>query len=225
MEWCTNVSIVSSCASMVTESTFMRSLAESLGVPLPTLPPLASTSIITGTGTSTSINGHSEDTTIGGPGSPWNDEEEKRFYTDLPDLRGEVPGSLLKQLDEAAAESGGNDGGDEVPAAERIVDLDRTGTGEDAREPDDGMAPAPAAQLAALLSRLPDLSNRDAIDKVAVEFTFLNSKAARRRLVKVVTGVPRTRQDLIPYYARLVATLNKYMPDVGAITVATVSRL
>lgn len=84
------------------------------------------------------------------------------------------------------------------------------------------MAPAPAAQLAALLARLPDLSNRDAIDKVAVDFTFLNSKAARRRLVKVLTGVPRNRQDLIPYYARLIATLNRYMPDVGATAVATV---
>jgi regulator of nonsense transcripts 2 len=87
------------------------------------------------------------------------------------------------------------------------------------------MAPAPAAQLAALLARLPDLSNRDAIDKVAVEFTFLNSKAARRRLVKVLTGVPRTRQDLIPYYARLIATLNRYMPDVGSTAVATVSQV
>lgn len=52
-------------------------------------------------------------------------------------------------------------------------------------EADDGLAPQPAAQLTALLSRLPDLSNRDAIDRVAVDFTFLNSKPARRRLVKV----------------------------------------
>lgn len=47
------------------------------------------------------------------------------------------------------------------------------------------MAAAPAAQLATLLARLPELCNRDAIDKAAVDFTFLNSKAARRRLVKV----------------------------------------
>jgi hypothetical protein len=53
------------------------------------------------------------------------------------------------------------------------------------REHDDDIAPAPAAQLAALFAKLPDLSNRDAIDKAAVEFTFLNSKGARRRLVKV----------------------------------------
>ena len=52
-------------------------------------------------------------------------------------------------------------------------------------ELNDGIAPAPAAQLSALFSRLPDMSSRQSIDKAAVEFTFLNSKAARRRLIKV----------------------------------------
>lgn len=85
------------------------SLAESLALPLPTLPPLASTSIITGTGTSNLNTSQSEDTSIGGPGSPWNDEEEKRFYTDLPDLRGEVPGALLKQNDGPAGDASGAD--------------------------------------------------------------------------------------------------------------------
>lgn len=203
--------------------TRIYSLAESLNVPLPTLPPLASTSIITGTGTSLAAT-QGDDTSVGGPGSPWNDEEEKRFYTDLPDLRGEVPGALLSQSqgDSSAAEAVGVDSGDEQNSTDRYIDTEMQGPVDDTKEQEDGMAPAPAAQLAALLARLPDLSNRDAIDKVAVEFTFLNSKAARRRLVKVVTGVPRTRQDLIPYYARLVATLNKYMPDVGSTTVAAV---
>lgn len=31
----------------------------------------------------------------GSAGSLWADDEERRFYTDLLDLRGEVPGSLL----------------------------------------------------------------------------------------------------------------------------------
>lgn len=47
------------------------------------------------------------------------------------------------------------------------------------------MAPAPAAQLSALLAKLPDMNNKQMIDKAAVDFAFLNSKAARRRLVKV----------------------------------------
>jgi regulator of nonsense transcripts 2 len=83
----------------------MHSLAESLALPLPTLPPLASTSIVTGTGTSTLAAMGNEDSSVGGSGSPWNDEEEKRFYVDLPDLRGEVPGALLKQAEEASADT------------------------------------------------------------------------------------------------------------------------
>lgn len=91
----------------------LHSLAESLAIALPTLPPLASTSVITGTGTSLgALQG--EDSSIGGPGSPWNDEEEKRFYTDLPDLRGEVPGALLKANDDAIGETSAIGNGDDT---------------------------------------------------------------------------------------------------------------
>jgi hypothetical protein len=43
----------------------------------------------------------------------------------------------------------------------------------------------PSQLLTALLARLPDCTNRTLIDQAAVDFTFLNSKAARKRLVKV----------------------------------------
>lgn len=39
--------------------------------------------------------------------------------------------------------------------------------------------------LTALLARLPDATNCVMIDQVAVDFAFLNSKAARKRLVRV----------------------------------------
>lgn len=43
----------------------------------------------------------------------------------------------------------------------------------------------PSQLLTALLARLPDATNRTLIDQAAVDFAFLNSKAARKRLVKV----------------------------------------
>ena len=46
-------------------------------------------------------------------------------------------------------------------------------------------AKGPSQLLTALLARLPDATNRAGIDQVALEFTLLNSKAARKRLVKV----------------------------------------
>lgn len=43
----------------------------------------------------------------------------------------------------------------------------------------------PSQMLTALLARLPDATNRVMIDQVAVDFAFLNSKAARKRLIRV----------------------------------------
>lgn len=84
------------------------------------------------------------------------------------------------------------------------------GTGEE------GMATGPAARLNALFAALPETGNRDTVDRLATEFAFLNSKPARKRLVKFIAAVPKQRTDLLPFYARFVATLDGYMPDVGA---------
>ena len=45
--------------------------------------------------------------------------------------------------------------------------------------------PSQLAQLDGLIARLPTLGNRDLIDSAAVEFCYVNSKNARKRLVKV----------------------------------------
>lgn len=52
-------------------------------------------------------------------------------------------------------------------------------------EPETTTGTGPAAQLTALLARLTDASSKTMIDAIAIEFAFLNSKAARKRLVKV----------------------------------------
>jgi len=43
----------------------------------------------------------------------------------------------------------------------------------------------PSQLLTALLVRLQDATNRGLIDQTAIDFAFLNSKAARKRLIKV----------------------------------------
>jgi hypothetical protein len=47
----------------------------------------------------------------------------------------------------------------------------------------------PSQLLTALLARLPDCTNRTLIDQAIVNFAFLNSKAAQKRLVKVSTAL------------------------------------
>lgn len=75
----------------------MDSLAEVLGLAPPDLPSATSTSASsTGGVTSTGVSSFPTDSgALYGPASKWADEEEKRFYEDLVDLKDEVPGVFL----------------------------------------------------------------------------------------------------------------------------------
>jgi regulator of nonsense transcripts 2 len=142
----------------------------------------------------------------------WEDEDERRFYENLVDLKGKVPGMLLEDGKKKKADTdeqvGKKNDSNDSPA-----DANATGPKED----DQSTAIANktiGAQVDALLARLSDLTNKDLIDQAAIDFCFLNSKASRNRLIKTVQEVPKGRSDLLPSYSRLVATLGKYMPDV-----------
>ncbi|KAI9278600.1 armadillo-type protein [Phascolomyces articulosus] len=80
--------------------------------------------------------------------------------------------------------------------------------------------PSQLAQLDGLIARLPTLGNRDLIDSAAVEFCYVNSKNARKRLVKALLNVPRQRVDLLPYYSRLIAILSQYFSDISEMVLA-----
>ncbi|KAG9231221.1 armadillo-type protein [Amylocarpus encephaloides] len=140
----------------------------------------------------------------------WEDEDERRFYENLVDLKGKVPGMLLEDGKKKKTD---NDDkvGKRVEVSESPVEPTKTN--------EDDLSTAIAnktvgAQVDALLARLPDLTNKELIDQAAIDFCFLNSKASRNRLIKAVQEIPKGRSDLLPSYSRLVATLGKYMPDV-----------
>ncbi|KAI1756642.1 MIF4G domain-containing protein [Xylaria castorea] len=141
----------------------------------------------------------------------WEDEEERRFYENLVDLKGKVPGILL--------EDGKKKKTDVDEAVGKRIDPTDTTDNSKAAEVNDDQSTAIAnktigAQVDVLLTRLPDLASKDATDDTAIEFCFLNSKASRNRLIKGLTEVPKGRTDLLPYWARLIATLGRYMPDI-----------
>ena len=55
------------------------------------------------------------------------------------------------------------------------------------------------------------------IDSAAVNFcTNLNTKQNRKKLVRALFNVPRTRLDLLPFFARLVRALSPVMPHVSS---------
>ena len=146
-----------------------------------------------------------------GPGI-WEDEEERRFYENLVDLKGKVPGILLEEVKKKKA--------DESEQVGRKIDPAEAAEAAKAAEAaadDQSISIANktiGAQVDALLVRLPELISKDAIDQMAIDFCFLNSKASRNRLIKALTDVPKGRTDLLPNWARLVATLGQYMPDI-----------
>ncbi|WVF65338.1 hypothetical protein IAT40_000064 [Kwoniella sp. CBS 6097] len=259
-------------------TTGVQTLADLLGLTPPVLPTAAS---LSKSGLQIVESASSFTVRDDGPiaGGIWDDEEERRFYEDLIDLKEVVPSGLLgiKESKGKATEEGvnGEDGhgreGEEerklaaqkveeedirrqleqmdldsdapsteesqVPAAESQemtrtdtastvgaaavsepkadVDLERPAHVDASATEDDGLQSGPAARLTALFAALPEANNREVVDKLAIEFAFLNSKAARKRLVNFIGEVPKQRTDLLPHYARFLATLDKYMPDVS----------
>ncbi|KZT65935.1 ARM repeat-containing protein [Daedalea quercina L-15889] len=238
-----------------------QTLSELLYLPMPVLKTASqkSESILIGANTGVSVPGGDVESVTGGK---WEDEEERRFFEEIPDLKDYVPRSVLglegeadetteadkekekervqeevRKLDEELAGLGVSEEGQtnrDVPAAQEDTGPkhDEDEDEDDAPTPTAGtpktsppstpqLAPqGPSQMLTALLARLPDATNRTMIDQAAVDFAFLNSKAARKRLVKFMSQVPKSRTDLLPHYSRLIATLNKYMPDIGQDIVA-----
>ncbi|PLW26434.1 hypothetical protein PCANC_23985 [Puccinia coronata f. sp. avenae] len=226
------------------------SLAETLSLSPPTLPgpdTASSSNAITGTGLSSNFGAGASELGI------WSDEEEKKFYEDLPDLKDEVPTMLLGLSADSKKENEGkadqDDAENETNGAQtkleeemEKLEMKDMSTMPDAHaEPGelktaeqdelkqtssslaataapisstDTLASGPAARLTALFTRLDEVYNSDALDKIAVEFAYLNSKAARNRLIKHLSGLNKNRTDLIRYYARMLAIISKYMPDV-----------
>ncbi|KAF8200931.1 transcription factor [Pholiota molesta] len=225
-----------------------QSLSELLYLPLPSLPTASqkSDSILIGSNAG-NLNGDSDE--IMATGGKWEDEEERRFFEDVQDLKDFVPSSVLgvEEPDEASkdverdrAEKEKEEVRKLEEELEKLNDTEPNGElkseqeeEEDVPTPTPGtpraqtpplspqLAPqGPSQLLTALLVRLPDATNRALIDQAAIDFAFLNSKAARKRLVRFMSQVPKNRTDLLPHYSRLVATLNKYMPDIGTEVVA-----
>jgi regulator of nonsense transcripts 2 len=151
-----------------------------------------------------------------GPGI-WEDEDERRFYENLIDLKDRVPGILLedtKKKNVDTNEQVGKRVESKTEAAEKeALEVTKAADGDDQSTAIANKSVG--TQVDAVLARLPELNTKDSVDQTAIDFCFLNSKASRNRLIKAVQDIPKGRSDLLPIYSRLIATLSKYMPDVA----------
>ncbi|KAL5117824.1 mRNA decay protein [Pleosporales sp. CAS-2024a] len=152
-----------------------------------------------------------------GPGI-WEDEDERRFYENLIDLKDRVPSILLEDAKKKKPDVDEQVGKKIEPKTEVNSTPDPVADAKAAEAEDQSTAIANksvGAQVDAILARLPELNTKDAVDQTAMDFCFLNSKASRNRLIKAVQEIPKGRSDLLPIYSRLIATLGRYMPDVS----------
>jgi regulator of nonsense transcripts 2 len=146
----------------------------------------------------------------------WEDEEERRFYENLVDLKGKVPAMLLEdgKKKKSEAEEAGKKKPDGEPADSTAEPVDDTSVAETDDQSTAIASKSVGAQVDSLLAKLPELQTKDQVDQFALDFCWVNSKASRNRLVKAVSDIPKGRIDLLPLYSRLVATLGQYLPDI-----------
>eukprot|EP01125_Pyxidicula_operculata_P019478 TRINITY_DN7077_c0_g3_i5.p1 TRINITY_DN7077_c0_g3~~TRINITY_DN7077_c0_g3_i5.p1 ORF type:complete len:1281 (+),score=421.17 TRINITY_DN7077_c0_g3_i5:575-3844(+) len=142
----------------------------------------------------------------------WDDEGMRQFYEDLVDLSTRVPPVLLGISNDDKKEEEEQEKKktkiDERPIPGAPVDDDK----------DDNEYPQ-QDRLSELFTRLESCMNIDKIDSAAVDFCYFNNKGNRKKLVNFLFGVPRTKLEILPYYARLIATLNLHMKDIGPLLV------
>uniref|UniRef100_A0A672QXI5 UPF2 regulator of nonsense mediated mRNA decay n=1 Tax=Sinocyclocheilus grahami TaxID=75366 RepID=A0A672QXI5_SINGR len=177
-------------------------------------------------------------------GGIWEDEDARNFYENMVDLKAFVPAILFKDNEKSSQTSKGTEcfrKGREGNSTEELemelealditdepIDLDVADEAEteelakkllDEQEQEDEEASTGSHLkliVDAFIQQLPNCINRDLIDKAAMDFCMnMNTKSNRRKLVRALFTVPRQRLDLLPFYARLVATLHPCMSDVA----------
>ena len=193
-----------------------QTLSAALGVDMPDLTERESSAIDTQGGiglvkTGDYMRDHGEGAGI------WEDEDERRFYEHLIDLKDRVPGILLEDGKKKKSDS-------DEPVGKRQEETTEARPDEKAVESDDTSTAIAnrtvGMQVDALLARLLDLATKEQVDQFVIDFCFLNSKASRNRLIKALEEIPKGRTDLLPLYARLIATLGKYLADVPQAIIA-----
>lgn len=134
--------------------------------------------------------------------SLWEDEETQKFYEEFPNLSNYIP-DKNKKVDEPDEPEGETNTKKSLPDIKDAVDVESSNIGT-------------KVIFESFIEQLPKCINREMIDNLAIEFLInLNTKNNRKKLVKVLFSVPRTRIDLLPFYTRLVAILNPLMPEVA----------
>ncbi|CAG2107458.1 unnamed protein product, partial [Medioppia subpectinata] len=108
----------------------------------------------------------------------------------------------------------------EDPISAPVVDIEVEDSDEDSSK-EAATKVSNKVLLDAFFNTIVNCVNRDMMDKAAIDFcTNLNTKNNRKKLVRALFTVPRTRLDLLPFYSRFVAQIEPIMPNIATDLVA-----
>lgn len=174
--------------------------------------------------------------------SIWDDEGTRNFYEGLSNLKALFPNLTIKiavnknsnlknpneNLDTVDGDGSGSTNDSSTPVDAGGDDADSSSEDDSSNtggEPSSQQASGPLIMTQAVANRvqpdqyyakLSNCVNRDMIDNAAIDFIrFFNTKFGRRKIVKTLFNVQRTRLDLLPFFARFTATLYPYVPSIG----------
>nr|XP_018905261.1 PREDICTED: regulator of nonsense transcripts 2 [Bemisia tabaci] len=152
--------------------------------------------------------------------SIWEDEETQKFYEDYPDITGLVPASQKKLRESSKSETEVPEPKlDDIKIEDESDDLKLDEKKEEDSEDTEPISTNFKVLVDSLITGLTTCVNREMVDRIAAEFVLqlgVPNKHVRRKIVKTLFMVPRTRLDLLPLYARFVAVLNHIAPEITA---------
>lgn len=210
------------------------SLAEFLDEDIPDLPEdqLEEKDEISTINVFTPVRGTEYDTENG----LWEDEDTRTFYETLKDLKSFVPQILFKEKETKPPKDNrkdikkkrklrtdlnlNDDYMDDFSDDEVDDNYEKDILGDEAEDNEGSCNNASGINMVQVveqyLQNLITCVNRDFIDQAAEAFIMkMNRKDNRKKLIKTLFTVSRTRLDLLPFYGRLVATLAPCLPDIA----------
>ena len=118
-----------------------------------------------------------------------------------------------------------NDGGGNALLADIETIMDNTAAAsasENDSEQEDFETTGPPSKIDILLSeKLPECLSKEKVDEFCEAFCHMNNKGARRKLAQALTYIPRNRLELVSYYARVLASLNRIWTDIAPVVLQT----
>lgn len=72
--------------------------------------------------------------------------------------------------------------------------------------------------------KLPECTTKAKCDEFCQSFCFLNSKSARKKLAQALVKIPWGRGELVPCYARIIASLHRIFNDIAPVVLNSIQR-